>query len=73
VEITVNQMAGFNLGFASSMSRPLSQFTLPDGFLLKKTGSKNSVDENFIANGSNIMHDNLSQLPICLLFSGDCM
>jgi hypothetical protein len=61
VEITNNRMEGFNSGWASSMSRNPSLYTVLEGFLLKETGAKTTIDEDVIGVGGNGMQANCSR------------
>jgi hypothetical protein len=61
VEITNNRMEGFNSGWASSVSRNSSLYTVLEGFLLKETGAKTTIDEDVVGVGSNNMQANRSR------------
>jgi hypothetical protein len=66
VEITNNKMEGFNSGWASSMSRQPSLYTVLEGFLLKDIGAKSTIDEDVVAVGGNNMQHNRSRHQLAI-------
>jgi hypothetical protein len=53
VDINSNKMEGFNSRQVSSTSKQPSIYILLEGFFLKETGAKTTIDENIIAVGGN--------------------